>query len=206
MDGVIFEGRNFWLDLHREMHTEAEALRLWESLGHRDYAQLGAFTVDRIWRGRSADAFFALIASRRYVVGVSEVFAWFRVQGIRTAIVTSGPYQLAERAQHDLQVDRILGNRVGIVDGRFAGTVELFVDENHKDQAARNVMADFGIAAANTAIVGDGLADARMAAIAGLPIAYDPEDEKLAAAVHAVIPAGHLADLIGIISSAGKHA
>lgn len=200
MDGVIFEGRNFWLDLHRVMQTETEALRLWNTYGHSDYAQLSAITVEQLWRGQSAEPFFALIAGRRYVEGVFEVFSWLKTRGTQTAIISTGPFQLAERAQRDLHIDRILANRAEVIDYKFTGTVEVLVDENHKDEAALRVMADFGIPAARTAMIGDTLSDARMAEVVGLPIAYDPEDPLLSAAVHTVLSAGHLRELTEILT------
>ena len=201
MDGVIFEGHNFWLDLHRAMGTEADAWRLWHSLGRTDYARLGTVTVEELWRGRSAAPFFDLISARRYVPGVFEVFGWLREQAVRTAIVSTGPYQLAERAQKDLNIDRISANRVDIADGHFAGTVDILVDENRKDQAALEVMSDFGVTRERTAMVGDAASDVGMAEVVALPIAYDASDPALVAAARAVLPAGQLAKVVDILSS-----
>ena len=46
MDGVIFEGRNFWLDLHRRYSTEVEALELAERYLKSDYETLARITAD----------------------------------------------------------------------------------------------------------------------------------------------------------------
>jgi phosphoserine phosphatase len=200
MDGVIFEGQNFWLDLHRALQTEERAWALWNEYGRSDYARLCTLTVEDVWHGKSAAAFWELISARRYVDGVLEVFAWLRAHRIRTAIVSSGPYQLAERAMRDLSVDRILANRVLIEDGKFAGAVDVMVDENRKDDAARQIMTELGADRARTAMIGDSKSDARMAAIVGLPIAYNPQDPELVSAVDAVIPAGRLASLVDILA------
>ena len=200
MDGVIFEGENFWLDLHRAMGTEADAWRLWTAYGRTDYARVSNETVEKVWRGRSADLFHELIRARRYVEGVPALFGWLRENGIRTAIVSSGPYQLAERAQRDLQIERILANRVHITAGNFAGTVDIMVDDNHKDRAALQLMQEMDVPAARTAMIGDSMADVRIASVTALAIGYNPQDAAMSDNVHTVLPAGHLADAVKIIA------
>jgi phosphoserine phosphatase len=197
MDGVIFQGRNFWLDLHRAMGTEEAAWHLWNTYGQTDYPRLASVTVAEVWCGRSADAFYDLIAARRYVEGVPEVIAWFHEQGVQTAIVSSGPWQLAERAQRELEIDVIRGNRVGIADGVFSGVVDLQVDDARKDVAARAVMAELNVEPMRAAMVGDTAADGRLAGIVGHLIAYDPSDPAFAGTAETVLAAGHLRDLIG---------
>ncbi len=201
MDGVIFEGENFWLDLHRAMGTEADAWRLWTAYGRTDYTRVSDETVGKVWRGRSADLFHELIRARRYVEGVPALFGWLRKNGIRTAIVSSGPYQLAERAQRDLQIERILANRVQITEGNFAGTVEIMVDDNHKDRGALQLMKEMDFPAARTAMIGDSMADVRIASVTALAIAYNPQDAAMSAKVHTVLPAGHLADAAKVIAA-----
>jgi phosphoserine phosphatase len=203
MDGVIFQGRNFWLDLHRAMGTEAEAWRLWRAYGKQDYARVGAITAEEIWIGRSAVALYDLIASRRYVDGAAEVIGWLHGQGVRTAIVSSGPYQLAERAQRELGIDIIRANRIAVINAVFAGTVDLQVDDTRKDLAADSVMMELGIRPARAAMVGDSASDARLAGAVGRLIAYDPDSPELTAAADAVILSGHLRDLISLVSSPG---
>jgi HAD superfamily phosphoserine phosphatase-like hydrolase len=201
MDGVIFQGRNFWLDLHRAMGTEAEAWRLWHAYGKHDYPRLGAITVEQVWIGRSAVAFHDLIASRTYVDGAADVISWLRQHAVRTAIVSSGPYQLAERAQRELGIDVIRANRVAIAGTIFTGTVDLQVDDTRKDLAATTVMTELGIRPSRTAMVGDTASDSRLAGIVGRLIAYDPDSPELTAAADAVIPSGHLRDLISLFES-----
>lgn len=202
MDGVIFEGRNFWLDLHRALGTEAEAWRMWKAYGDTDYRRVATMTAGGVWRGKSAEALDRLVRERRYVVGIHDVVARLKRWGIWTAIVSSGPWQLADRARRELGIDLILANRLAIQDGAIAGTVEIMVDENRKDQAAEHVMAAFGAAPMRTAMIGDSPSDARMAAIVGLAIAYDCKSPVLAAAVRAECAAGEIRRVIDILAAA----
>jgi phosphoserine phosphatase len=199
MDGVIFEGRNFWLDLHRAMGTEREAWRLWHAYGKNDYRHLGKMTVEQLWIRRSAGAFYELIASRTYVHGAAKVIRWLRQHAVRSAIVSSGPYQLAERAQRELGVDVIRANRVAISDTCFTGEVDIQVDDSRKELAAVAVMNELGMQPACTAMVSDNAGDSRLAGVVGRLIAYDPESPELAAAADTVIPSGHLPDLIRLL-------
>jgi phosphoserine phosphatase len=202
MDGVIFEGRNFWLDLHRAYETEADAWRLWHAYGENDYGRLCKLTAGDVWRGRSVAALNRLVAERRYVDGVHDVVAQLEAWHIRTAIVSSGSWQLADRARRELGIDLVLANRLAIADGRIAGTVEVMVDENRKDQAAAQVMAAFGVAPSRTAVIGDAASDARMAAVAGLAIAYDCDSPVLTQAARAALPAGELRRVIDVLKAA----
>lgn len=202
MDGVIFEGRNFWLDLHRAMGTEAEAWRLWNAFGKRDYPYLANITVAQTWNGRDSGVFQDLVAARRYVEGAADVVAWLRRRDIRTAIISSGPYQLAERARDELGIDVIRANRVAFAGRVFAGTVDVQVDDSCKDTAALGVMAELGVAARHTMMVGDTASDARLGGVVGCLIAYDPDSDNLARRADRVIPAGRLRDLIDILAAA----
>lgn len=201
MDGVIFEGRNFWLDLHNAMGTEAEAWRLWHAYGERDYPYLANITVAQTWNGRDAGVFQDLVAARRYVDGAVDVVAWLRRHHIRTAIVSSGPYQLAERARDELGIDVIRANRVAFAGRVFAGTVDVQVDDSRKDTAALGVMAELGVTARRTVMVGDSASDARLAGVVGCLIAYDPDSDDLARRADKVIPAGRLRDLIDVLAA-----
>ena len=159
-------------------------------------------TASRVWRGKSAEPLLRLVKQRPYVEGIAEVMAQLKAWSMRTAIVSTGPWQLAERARCELGIDLILANRLDIEGGRIVGTVEIMVDENRKDQAAKQVMAAFNAAPARTAVIGDSPSDARMAELAGLAIAYDCESPVLAAAARASCAAGELRRVIDILASA----
>lgn len=201
MDGVIFEGCNFWLDLHRALGTEKQALQLWKNLSKTDYKQLSYITAKLLWRHKSADIFWRLVGNRKSVTGVSRVFEFARANAIKTAIVSTGPYQLAERAQKMYGINIIRANRLEIsANGTFTGNVDVQVDENHKNEVALEIINQLGVPAKFTAMIGDSVSDASMAKVVGLPIAYDTEDEELLENCVVHIPRGHLSDVIVTLS------
>lgn len=195
MDGVIFEGRSFWLDLHRRFGTEAEALELVPSL-RIDYERVARYTVEHLWKGRPAAPLLELVAARRYQPGVADLCAALRARGQKTAIVSSGPVELAERAQRDLGFDAIRANRVLIADGRIAGAGEVAVS-NAKLPVGLELIASLGATPARTAFIGDTESDASLAAAVALPIAYDSDSPALDRVARIRVARGQLATLIG---------
>lgn len=180
MDGVIFEGKNFWLDLHKALGTEKQAWQLWEGLGTHDYKKLGELTAKKLWQQKSSDKFWHLINERRLNNGIDKVFIYLSKNNIKSAIVSSGPYQLAEKAQHLFDISEIRANRLDIgQDGKFTGEVDIQVDDNHKDIPAQEIMSKFGATYKTTAMVGDTRSDVSIARLASVSIAYNSDDNSL---------------------------
>jgi len=180
MDGVLFEGHNFWLDLHRRFGGDAsEALELLARYVESDYDVLAEKIVGELWRGKSAEPYFELVAERRYQPGAREAVAALRARDIRTAIVTAGPDLLAERAQRELGVDLVRANGVEIREGRLTGESKVVVRDSEKGVIGLEVLNELGVDPAEAASVGDGDADAHLARLVGMPIAYDSSSETL---------------------------
>src|SRR5205823_9788318 len=63
-------------------------------------------------------------ASRiRLMPGARELVTTMRAAGARTALVSGGFTVFAEWVGRDLGFDRVVANRLDIIDGRIAGTV-----------------------------------------------------------------------------------
>jgi phosphoserine phosphatase len=179
MDGVIFEGRNFWLDLHRRYSTVADALDLAERYLKHDYETLGRITTEVLWKGKSATPFLDLVHQRRYQRGVAELIEGLRQYGVMTAIVSSGPMQLAARAQEDLGIDEIRANKLQIVDGRVCGPVNISVPDSEKGRVSLEVMRCLAVTPDESAAVGDSESDVGVAQVVSLPVAYDSDSAEL---------------------------
>jgi HAD superfamily phosphoserine phosphatase-like hydrolase len=200
MDGVIFEGKNFWLELHKLMGTEKQAWQLWTGLGSRDYERLSWLTAKKLWQGRSAELFLQLVAAREPVRGIEGVFAYLGESGIRSAIVSSGPYQLAQRARELFSIDEIRANRLEIDgNGRFTGSVDVQVDDNFKGVPARRLMAKFGADPDSTAMIGDAASDIAMSELASLSIAYDSNDSALLRACKHHVAGGEMSAVVDLL-------
>lgn len=200
MDGVLFEGRNFWLDLHRRYGGDVStALELVDRYLATDYDTLAGKVAGELWCGNAAEPYETLVQERQYQPGVHETFAFLREHGIRTAIVSSGPDLLARRAQRDLSIDVVRANGIEIRDGRLTGGATVQVHDGKKDEVGREVMQELGVDPAETAAIGDSDSDVPLAKIVGLPIAYDATSKQLDEVARVRLQHGELPRLREII-------
>lgn len=200
MDGVIFNGTNFWLDLHKAMGTERQAWQLWKGLGRLDYRRLSNITSKKIWRQKSSDEFWNLVYARSLVVGIEHIFTYLNENKIKSAIISSGPYQLAERAQQLFHINEIRANKLVIgEDEKFTGEVDVQVDDNHKDITAKEVMVKFGATYDTTAMIGDTQSDVSIAKLVSLSIAYNSIDLDLLEACRYKLAAGDLHNVVDLL-------
>lgn len=201
MDGVIFESKNFWIELHQLYGTQKEALQLADRLMTKNYKLMAEITVQSLWRGKSAEPFWDLVYKSQYQPGVKEVFNFIKACGIKTAIVSSGPLQLAKRAQRELDIDEVRANEVIIKDGVINSVVEVNVAENEKGNVGLKVIEKLGGNPAMTIFVGDNDSDIPLAKVVGVSVAYDTESEKLKRVSKYVLAYGQLLELINIIKN-----
>jgi len=200
MDGVIFEGKNFWLDLHRCFGTEQEGVNLAEKHIESDYILLANTVAGELWKGKSSGLYEKLIRERAYQPGIKKLLNFLHAKGILSAIVSTGPFDLAERARLELGINEIRANRLEIQKGILTGKVEVQVEESNKSKSGLEVMSALRVAPDKTACVGDSDSDADLAKVVSLTIAYDSRSEKLKTASTHVIRYGHIEDIIGILN------
>ena len=199
MDGVIFEGRNFWLDLHRRYSTEGEALVLADRYLKHDYESLGRITAEGLWKGKPAAPFVHLVQQRAYQSGVFKLVEELRKHGVMTAIVSSGPMQLALRAQQDLGIDEIRANELEVVDGRVSGRVNIGVPDSEKGRVSLEVMRSLDVTPNQSASIGDSESDVGVAQLVGFPIAYDSDSAELDSLARVHLRKGELLKLVDIV-------
>lgn len=201
MDGVLFEGHNFWLELHRKYGTEEPGLELAKEYLMSDYDALAIRVANDLWKGKPAITYDMLVKERIYQAGVKDLFNYLRQEGIPSAILSSGPYDLAVRAQRDLGIDAVWANRLAIEGGVLTGKVQVQVRDHDKESLGREVIALFETTPSHTAFVGDSDADLGLAEIVGLPIAYNSNSDALNRACRHVLRHGDLKQLISILQS-----
>ena len=201
MDGVLFEGENFWLELHKQYGTEKPGLELAGRYLTSDYDTLATLVAKDLWQGKPAAVYYSMVKDRIYQPGVRELFDYLKQEDILSAILSSGPYDLALRAQADLGIDAVWANRLSIEDGQLTGGVEVMVRDYQKQDVGRNVISRFETTPYQTAFVADSDADVGLAEIVGLPVAYNSESETLNRVCTYVLKYGELHRLIGILQS-----
>jgi phosphoserine phosphatase len=112
----------------------------------------------------------------RLTPGARVLVATMRRSGSATALVSGGFTVFAELVGANLGFDRVVANRLDLVQGRIAGTVQQpIVTPEIKREALLALAAEFGIAPAQTIAVGDGANDLPMMAAAGMGVAFRPK-------------------------------
>jgi len=199
MDGVIFEGKNFWLDLHRHYRTLEKGVVFANKYLDNDYGQLARLVAGNLWKGKSASVVHAMVKRRKYQPGILEVFNFLHTNFILSAIISSGPYELALRAQRDLRIAEVRANNLVVENELIQGEVEVMVPDAEKMRVGREVMEEMGIHPSKVAFVGDSDSDIELAKIVELPIAYNSESEALIKACKVVLRYGELGKLRDIL-------
>ncbi len=112
MDGVIFKHHNFWMELHKSLGTLEEGIELTNKYVKKDYEKLVKEVIGRLWTNKPSKPYFDLISQHNYVKGAEETFKQIKKMNYITMLVSSGPYDLALRAQRDLNIDYIFANKL----------------------------------------------------------------------------------------------
>jgi len=151
-------------------------------------------------KGMKAGVLEEAAARIRLTPGARALVATMRRSGAATALVSGGFTVFAELVGAALGFDRVVANRLDLVHGRIAGTVQQpIVTSEAKREALLALSAEFGIGPMQTIAVGDGANDLPMLAAAGIGIAFRPKP------VVAEIARWRLdhADLTGLLYSQG---
>ncbi len=109
--------------------------------------------------------------------GAPEVLEALSEAGVPTAILTGGFERGVESAlaREGVSVDRVVANRLPVDGGELTGEVEGPLIEGTKDDALREVAAEFEVPMEGTIAVGDGANDLPMLRVAGLSIGFEPK-------------------------------
>ncbi|MGE0259681.1 MAG: phosphoserine phosphatase SerB [Alphaproteobacteria bacterium] len=119
----------------------------------------------------------------RVMPGARALVATSRAAGVRTALVSGGFTVFADPIAASLGFDRVVANRLDIIDGRIAGTVRTpIVDRDTKRDALAALAAREGVPLGATLAVGDGANDLPMLLAAGLGVAFRAKPAVAAAA------------------------
>ena len=181
MDGVLFEHFNFWYELHKRFGTYKKGKELTEKYKRNNYEKLVKEVVHKLWKGKSALPYFDLVKKSRYLPGAKETFSELKKRKIKTAIITSGPRELALRAQKELGIDFIFTNELVIKDNVITGEFKWPVADgkNEKVKALKELCNKLNINLNEVAYVGDNYNDIGAFKIVGLAIAFNSEEEEV---------------------------
>ena len=189
MEGVLTDDPTVWELMHRKLGTwESHGLPYWNSyragqLGYDEFARMDVAT----WRGARAEMLQETAREVPLMLGCHEVLQRLVSEGVHVAIVSNGLMEVATRFEQDFGVEHIFANGIEVVGTRLTGRIEIRVPYAGKGKVLRALAASLGVDRAQTAAIGDSMADIAMFRESRLAIAFRPCQESVAlAATHCV--------------------
>jgi len=113
-----------------------------------DYDQLVKLVAGNLWKGKPAAAIQTIVAQRRYQPGVFGGFEFLHTNHILSAITSSGPDELALRAQRELGIPVVRANRLVGENGLIQGDVDVMAPDAEKARMGREMMDELRIVTA----------------------------------------------------------
>ncbi len=201
MDGVIFEHKNFWMELHKALGTEREGRKLTRKYLHSDYEMLVKEVVEKLWKGKPAEPYYQLIKRIRYNSGVKEVFEIIKKEGWFSALISSGPIDLARRAQYELGIDHIFANELVIRDGRITGGFAWPIAAGYekKVEIVEHLAEDLEVDLSEVVFVGDSIIDIEAFKSVGMSIAFNCKNKELKKAARYVVEGMDLRKILPLL-------
>ncbi|MBI5481026.1 MAG: HAD-IB family phosphatase [Deltaproteobacteria bacterium] len=152
-------------------------------------------------RGATRDAMVEAIATHLALSpGAREVVQELKARGYHLAVISGTLDVVLDVLFPGHPFDHLFTNRLVFgADSRIASWQATPYDMDGKEAGLRAVAADAGTTLDRCAFVGDHVNDISALRLAGLPIAYDPKHESVAAAARVVLPAGGLRGLLALL-------
>jgi phosphoserine phosphatase len=167
--------------------------------GELDFAASLAERV-ALLKGLRASVVDEAAARIRLVPGARTLLATLRRVGVTTALVSGGFTVFAEPVAAQLGFDRVIANRLDIIDDRIAGTIAPpIATGDTKREALLALARECGVPLSATCAVGDGANDLPMLEAAGLGVAFHAKPAVAAASCWRI---DH-ADLTGLLYAQG---
>ncbi|MBU4352577.1 MAG: HAD family phosphatase [Nanoarchaeota archaeon] len=198
MDGVIFKDNNFWIELHKRFGTLEQGIKLTEKYLHNNYEKLVEEVVVKLWKGKDAKPYYALVNELEYLPGVKEVFDYVKGKDFITAIISASSIDVARRVQKDFGVDHIFANELVIRDDKITGEF-IWPIGNGKEKKAQiigHLCEDLGISTEEVIYVGDSETDIEAFKEVGLSIAFNSKIEELKEIASHVVNSDNLKDIL----------
>ena len=177
MDGVIFQHRNFWLELHKRFGTYREGMALTKKYLKTDYERLVKEVPGRLWKGKDATPYFELVNEANYKPFAQTVLKDLRAKGLKTAIISSGPKHLALRVKNECGLDYYRTHDLVIEHNKISGEY-VYTDHDDKTDQLKDFAQEASCTLAETVFVGHSHNDVTALRAAGLGVAYCPDDDE----------------------------
>jgi len=158
------------------LNEENRTIKRWEK---REYTGYLEWMQDTIWihmkYGLTKEMFDSLIEDIAYYRGVRESFSYLRQSGVKTALLTGGFKQIADKVQTDLGIDHAIASCQYFWDrdGNLSGWNLIPCYGVGKALFLRSIMQDYSLKGIQCAFIGDSEDDIYSAQEVGLSIAFN---------------------------------
>jgi phosphoserine phosphatase len=200
LDGVLTDHISSWVWVHDHFGVDNEVA--YDAYVREEIDDLEFMRRDiALWRrempGITDRDVNSILDEVPLIPGAPELMEALRERNIRTGIVSGGIDLLAGRVANHLGMDFFMANGLesngdGVLSGEGVSRVPL----RDKASTVKTMAARLGIPLEETAAVGDTYIDIPMFRVAGLGIAFNPSDERVAEAAEVVIREKDLSLLI----------
>ncbi len=200
MDGMIFQSKNLWLELHRRWETNEQGKKMTKELLYTNFPLLLQKVVGELWMGKPENAYLNLIQEQKYLPDVRETIHALRKKGFQTAIISGGMFELARRAQKELKIDFINANKLVFKNKKLDGVASIaiwhMIDE--KGRILEELLKREKIDPSDAIVVGHDENDIPLFNSVKKSISLNPETERVATSA-AKIVTGTIKDILPVI-------
>jgi phosphoserine phosphatase len=196
MEGVIFDtgtvenrpkvAASFWSVISKSLSEEAGKLEdqgkeMWISGKFRSQLEWAEHVIENIHikHNLTEKKFYGLINNIPFMNGAKETFKQLHKRGYRTAIISGGFKNQADRAIRELGVRHVIAGTEYFFDkkGKLVGWNLLPCDYEGKVEFTRLLMREYKLKPSECAFIGDGVNDIPLAKEVGLSIAFNGRKE-----------------------------
>jgi len=203
MDGVLLDTPSSWRHIHNFFHTANDESVMTYLRGEIDDAEFIRRDVS-LWRDHGhfvkKEAIARILEGIPFMPGAEECIRTLSECGVQTAIVSAGLDFLANRVAESLGIGHVQANGVRTDRrGRLTGEGIVVVRLTRKEENVRSLSHETHIPLAACAAVGNSCFDIPMFEVAGLGVAFDPEDVCVRTAADYVVERKDLRDVLSVL-------
>jgi phosphoserine phosphatase len=203
MDGVLLDTPSSWRHIHNHFHTTNDESVMTYLRGEIDDAEFIRRDVS-LWRDRGhlvkKEAVERILDQIPFMPGAEECIQTLASHGVQTAIVSAGLDFLALRVADSLGIGHVYANGIRTDRrGRLTGEGDVVVRLTNKEENVRSLSKATKIPLKYCASVGNSCFDIPMFEVAGLGVAFDPEDVCVRTAADYVVERKDLRDVLTVL-------
>ena len=198
LDGTLVRIWSAWSWIHRLLDT-VEAAKPNADLyyaGEIDYIEWADRDVE-LWHGvplkRIEDAIEEGLV---FIPNARKLVDTLREHGLKTAIISSGLSNFANRTKDALGIDFSRANTLVTDEKGLIRGVEVHVAFDNKDQVMSEIASDIELPLDQCVAIGDSRNDIPMFQAAGFSVAFNPTNEEVAKAATRIVRSENALDLL----------